>query len=148
MTVGKVEEIDDRLGINLVDDAFESIIPVLTNPVSLVRVLWILVEEQATAQGVDGKQFGEAFDGDTFEAAAAALEAALENFIPPRRRSLMRSLLDLTREGEAKQIAAAMEEAKNPDFMAKLDQATRIRVRKELEIGLASLDGRTNLPAS
>lgn len=51
----------------------------------VVRVLWVLCEEQAQAAGVTDRQFGRLFDRDTLDAARQALAVAVTGFYQSRK---------------------------------------------------------------
>jgi len=56
-----------------------------TDPGALVRVLWVLCEDQATKAGVTPEKFAFLFDGPTLEGAAEALIGAMIDFFPRSR---------------------------------------------------------------
>lgn len=87
----KVAEIGVRLD-QLYADQMKGLIALLNEPVKLVRVLWILLEEQAEKSGVSPEQFGRAMHGDALDDAAVALQAAAADFAPRRQRSVLKAL--------------------------------------------------------
>ncbi|GAB5444369.1 MAG: hypothetical protein Fues2KO_47180 [Fuerstiella sp.] len=93
------------------------------------RVLWWLVEDQATAVGVTERQFGEAFDLDVLDAAQTALAEALIDFFPSRLRDTLRRAAELARKSYEREMAtveAKAEELTNsPEFEQMIDAAIR-----------------------
>lgn len=138
--MGKLETIRDKCDIDLADPTYQFLEGLQINPVLLVRVLWWLVEEQAEAAGVDGKAFGEAFDGDTFEDALKALEVAVINFTPRTMRPVLQKLTTLNRDTIQTKVAAAIKATEDPDFLAKVEKAEEAKVRRGLQSVLQQLE--------
>lgn len=79
-----------------VDRLFDNELAILTDlakdPVKLVGVLWVIVEEQAAKPGITPEQFGRGLAGDSLEDALDALVEAVTDFSPRRQRKLLRAL--------------------------------------------------------
>lgn len=107
ISVGVIRRVRDRLGIDLsklVENEFAVLQQVVTDPVVLCDVLYVMVEPQAAGAGVSAVEFGEALTGDAIEGAADALYEAFANFSPSRIRV---PLLALAQKGREIQTAAA-----------------------------------------
>jgi hypothetical protein len=82
------------------------------DPADLVKVLWVLVEKQATDAGVSPEEFGHAFDGAAIERAGEALLEAVADFFPRSaigrkiKSNLPKLLEQVDREIEARMDAA------------------------------------------
>ena len=90
-----IERVQDKTGVKigaLIRDGLAGLLELADDPVKFVRVLWVLVEEQAAALSVAPEQFGRAMGGDALEAAFDAFVNALADFSPSRLRSLIRGL--------------------------------------------------------
>lgn len=68
----------------------------------LVGVLWMLCEQQATAQQITPEAFAAGLAGDALEAAEEALERCVILFTRPARRPVLEVLLGKARETSAK----------------------------------------------
>lgn len=93
LTLGLLGRIRRELGFNLgkiladpqLLAQFET--EVLGDPETFGSIVWLLVEDQAKAAGVDQEAFYAAFDGDTVIAASAAIVGAVSDFTRPRKTS-------------------------------------------------------------
>jgi hypothetical protein len=78
-------------------------------PVKFVRVLWVLIEEDAKARSVTPEQFGRALAGDALEAAASAFVDAVALFSPSRPRKLIRAMMEAGEKVSDRATARALE---------------------------------------
>lgn len=84
-----------RTGVNIgrfLDDGLKPLVEFLSDPITFVDVLFVLVSEQAEKRGVTDEQFGRALGGDAAEAAVKAFTEAFELFCQPRQRKMIRAL--------------------------------------------------------
>lgn len=85
------------------------------DPDQLVRVLWVLIREQAGAAGVAEGQFFDALSPEAMDGAADALMEAIADFFHRRRAGAVKSHLPAMRrridETHAAAVAAAAREA-------------------------------------
>jgi hypothetical protein len=105
-----VEEIEKRTEVRvdkLLHKDGAGLLGLLDDPVKFVRVLWLLVEEQAEKLGVTPEDFGRALKGDPLDAAAEAFFEALVSFSPSRARPLLRTMAAKSREIAAAELGAA-----------------------------------------
>lgn len=93
------------LGTALADD-LAGLRAILADPVLVCDVCYVLCRDDADALGLTDVEFGEAWTGETLEAAADALTAALANFSPPRVRGPLLTLL--TKGQTVREMAGAM----------------------------------------
>ncbi|AMV29288.1 hypothetical protein VT84_33140 [Gemmata sp. SH-PL17] len=97
--VHAVEQVEARCDVRigaLLRDQLAGLFELLEDPVKFVRVLWVLVEEQATKVALTPEQFGRSLGGDALEAAWQAFVGALADFSPSRLRSRIRALVATT----------------------------------------------------
>ncbi|MDY3555303.1 hypothetical protein R5W24_004444 [Gemmata sp. JC717] len=90
-----MEAVHQRTGVKIWDllkNELAELRALQSNPVTLVRVLYVLCEGQATQLGVSPEQFGRALDGDALVAGHDALIEAYADFSPSRLRPLIRDL--------------------------------------------------------
>lgn len=78
----------------LVDDKFEGLSKLLSDPCGLVDVLYVLCKDEADKLGVSDEDFGRGLGGDSLERATAAFLEELTDFFPdPRVRAGMRRVM-------------------------------------------------------
>lgn len=144
----KIREVRQRLEIDLAAHDGKAFDQLAADPVLLVDVLWVLVSDQRT--GVSDVEFGQSLGGESLEAAANCLTAAVLDFFRPAQRSLLRSLDDKQRELRQKAASLAIAKINDPELEAKFLQ----RVEAELSQGLSRMlngtgaSGATSSPAS
>lgn len=76
ITVGVLDQICEELG----DDIFEDPTQISMSPRDNVHMLWITVEEQAEAKGIEPRDFGRSLDGPTLREAMNEWMGALSDF--------------------------------------------------------------------
>lgn len=87
------------------------------NDSKMVQVLWLLIEEQAKAKGIEEDAFWRNLDGNVLEEAQNAIEEAVLGFTRPERRAALKAILDKKREAidKAMTLAVAKVQAVNID---------------------------------
>lgn len=141
LNVGKIELVNDRHGVNLADGDFKALLAIEDDALKCFHVVACLCEKQQEAAGVSAEDFGESFDGAAYESAVEALRNAVQNFTPPRRRSLMQSLTAAQDKATARQIERLKAEVENPELMQQLEDATAKRIREQLRQAISSSVG-------
>lgn len=96
--VAAVKKVRGLLGLDLyslVDDRFQGLGKLLSDPVTLVDVLYVLCKDEADKLGVTDEDFGRAMAGDAIEHASAAFLEEFTDFFPdPRVRAGIRKVLE------------------------------------------------------
>ena len=113
----------DYTGVKLYDiatDSRDSLVQ-LTDPLTLGKVLWAMVEPQAEAIGVTPEEFGEGFRGDAVTDAYNALIDEMVFFCHPRQRKLLEMALKKLRAVEER--AEETVEEKIEEFGEAIDKA-------------------------
>jgi hypothetical protein len=78
----------------LVDEKFEGLSKLLSDPCGLVDVLYVLCKDEADKLGVSDEDFGRSLGGDSLERASTAFLEELTDFFPdPRVRAGMRRVM-------------------------------------------------------
>jgi hypothetical protein len=102
INVTQIKRVRDLLKVDLfklIDDGLRPLAELLSDPVGLVDVVYVLIQDQAKAQGVSDEDFGRAMAGDAIQAAAEAFTEELFDFFPETKdRLLLRKVLGKTRE--------------------------------------------------
>lgn len=86
-----------QLGLNLyglADEGFRGFAALVSDPIALCDVLYVLCREEAEKREVSDEAFGRAMHGDALDSAAAAFTEALIDFFPDaRRRDALRKVM-------------------------------------------------------
>ena len=101
------KQADVRLD-RLFDDELAGLTALARDPIKLVSVLWVMVEEQAQKTGLTAEQFGRSLGGDSLEAATTALIEAVADFSPSRQRKMIQALTAKSNEVADAQATAIM----------------------------------------
>ncbi len=105
VTVAAIKRVRTLLEVDLLDilGNGELITKLVTDPVLLVDVLYVMCKPQADEQGVSDEQFGEAMAGEPINDATRALLEDLANFSPnPAIRKNMRRVVEAAWKAEEK----------------------------------------------
>lgn len=111
LDVWQLERVQARTSVRidqLLKDACAGLAALFDDPVTFVRVLWVLVEEQAVKTGATPEQFARALAGDALEVASTAFMEAFADFCPSRQRGLIRALAAKATEVQEAQTAVAL----------------------------------------
>lgn len=85
LTVGSLGDVREKSGVDLgaaLRSERDLADLIFGDPSALVRMLWVLIEDQAEGTGVGPIEFAHGFDGPALEAATEALLAAVADFFP------------------------------------------------------------------
>jgi hypothetical protein len=87
---------------------------------TLVRVLWVLVADEAARTGVTEEQFGRGIGGDVLDAAERAFFGAVTDFYPSRQGKLLKTLMSKALAAAERTMDRAMEaaEALDPEALS------------------------------
>jgi hypothetical protein len=101
INVAAVKRVRGLLGIDLyklIDDGFQRLGEVVSDPVQLADVLYCLVKDEADARGLTDEDFGRGLAGDAItEAADVFVEELIDFFPDPRARAALRKVIDAGR---------------------------------------------------
>jgi len=107
INVATVRRVRALTGVDLpglFGDEMRGLAALLSDPVKLVDVLWVLIGRQAVAAAVNEESFAEGLLGDTLRAATEAFLEELVDFFPEAgRRAALREVL-----AKGKEVAAAL----------------------------------------
>ena len=116
INVRKARQIKNELKIDLLnfftDEKSQSEIE--SDPYQLLGVFYILSD--AEKKDVSEDDFLDAFNGETVEAAQAALMEALVNFSPTRQATVLRALIDKAAAHQDKSLELIEEKIKTLEF--------------------------------
>ncbi|MCI0333699.1 MAG: complement resistance protein TraT [Planctomycetes bacterium] len=120
-TIRRVRDVLDVDLYQLVDDGMQALGRLVSDPVRLADVLYVLCKDDADAKNISDEDFGRALAGDAITAAAEAFVEELVDFFPDERsRAALRRVIAAGREVRTKLLdhAETMLEALNPDECA------------------------------
>jgi hypothetical protein len=115
INVPVMKRVQDRTGFHLgklLNDECAVLKEVTGDPINFCAVLFVMVEPQAKAAGIDDEAFGAALAGDAADAASDAFLKAIEDFCPSRTRPLIAALRAKGRELDDLMTAAIPEGVK------------------------------------
>jgi hypothetical protein len=119
INVWAVKRVKGLCGVDiygLVDDTFEGVGKLLSDPCQLVDVIYSLCKEEADKLNITDEDFGRAMGGDSLEHAANAFLEELFDFFPdPRRRAGLKQVLVKMRAVESLMMASAEAEIEKID---------------------------------
>lgn len=98
VTVATIKRVRARLDVDLLDvDDGELIRRLITDPILLVDIIYVVCEPQARDRNVSDEDFGEALAGDAIAGATKALLDSLVSFSPsPKDRDAMSRVMQAT----------------------------------------------------
>ncbi len=98
VNVAAIKRVRGLLGVDLyklVDDGFQALAKLVSDPVQLADVLYCLVKDEADAKQVTDEEFGRALAGDAITLAADSFVEELIDFFPDARaRAGLRKVID------------------------------------------------------
>jgi len=147
VTVGRVRK---ALDINLL----ELVVPGsdlpqrLSDPVTLVDVLYVLCQEQAEKHGVGDVDFGRSLSPDAIENAGVALLEGVVNFSPSGTRPAMQKVLEKAKRIGATQEKKVQQIVESPEFDVMLDKAMMGPISAPETMPSESTGDASNLPES
>jgi hypothetical protein len=122
VNVTSLKRVKGLLGVDLLS-AFEPkselLQRLITEPILLVDVVYVVCKEQADTRGVTDEDFGRAMAGDPIEAAMEAVFEELASF-SPRTRQLYRKALAKLSAFQAKAIQLAETKLNDPKLESQL----------------------------
>jgi hypothetical protein len=102
VNVAAIKRVRGLVGIDLyklVDDGFQSLAKLVSDPVQLADVLYCLVKDEADAKQVTDEEFGRGLAGDAIMLAADAFVEELIDFFPDARaRAGLRKVIEAGRK--------------------------------------------------
>lgn len=91
----------------------------------LCALFWTMCEAQVVAAGLDEEKFFSGFDGDTIDAATAALIDELVNFSRPAQRAILKKVVELSRQAQEQAVAGLLEAIDSGDLERDLNSSLK-----------------------
>lgn len=142
----KIRAVRQELSVDLAGIDGKAFHQLADDEVLLVDALWILCREQAN--GTTSDQFGAALVGDPIEAATDALLAAILDFFPNRKRTLLKTLASKNAKVRELAMQQALEEINDPELEAKILAAQKASIQEGIAKALMRLNSAIASPVS
>jgi hypothetical protein len=126
-----VEDVRKRYGMDLVSWETPPFERLAADPELCGKLLWFLLEDQAIKAGVEPRDFAIGLS-DSIGPALLALCEATNDFFPPSKRSLRRSLLEKSAAVEAKAGDLLLAKLDNPAILATLSKQMDAKIATAL----------------
>jgi hypothetical protein len=124
INVGAVKRVRSGLDVNLLDAVEGKLIErLVSDPVLLCDVIFVLCQQEAEARGITDEQFGQVMAGDAIDSATSALLEELVDFFPSGKRQVLTKALAKLKAFEAKAIELASKRLDDPALEQQLNQA-------------------------
>jgi hypothetical protein len=124
INVGAVKRVRASLDVNLLDAVEGKLIErLVSDPILLCDVIFVLCQQEAETRGITDEQFGQAMAGDAIDAATSALLEELVDFFPTGKRQVLTKALAKLKAFEAKAIELASKRLDDPALEQQLNQA-------------------------
>jgi hypothetical protein len=131
ITVDDIKRVRRMLGTDILEGGTEKMLARLTSDVVLLcDVIYVLCKPQADAREVSDEDFGRALYGDALDRATEAFLEALTNFIPSRRRKVLRRIRKRADEIVEKLEELTEMELENGELDARIEAEMR-KIRGE-----------------
>lgn len=139
--------------LDIADETGRGMLLACSKGATIVRVCWILCEDQAKAAKITAEAFGEAMaSGEVIEGAEAALRQALTDFTRPTKRDALSAVLHSQDELLAAEAELRIAQANDPETKEKLKDAIRAKMTDVVDEVVARMKGRlpsaNDLPAT
>lgn len=123
INVGTVKRVRASLDVNLLDAVEGKLIErLVSDPILLCDVIFVLCQQEAETRGITDEQFGQAMAGDAIDAATSALLEELVDFFPSGKRQVLTKALAKLKAFEVKAIELANKRLDDPGLEEKLNQ--------------------------
>lgn len=124
INVGAVKRVRASLDVNLLDAVEGKLIErLVSDPILLCDVIFVLCQQEAETRGITDEQFGQAMAGDAIDMATSALLEELVDFFPSGKRQVLTKALAKLKAFEAKVIELASKRLDDPALEQQLNQA-------------------------
>jgi hypothetical protein len=114
INVYAVKHVKALIGVDLyglIDKEFQSLDRLLSDPVTLVDVIYCLCKDDADRLGISDQEFGRGIGGDSLERATDAFLEELTDFFPdPRMRAGLKKVIEKGRAVRTIVLDRAMEQ--------------------------------------
>jgi hypothetical protein len=123
INVSSIKRVKDTLDVNLLEAIEGHLLErLVSDPVLLCDLLFVLCKPEADAKQVTDEEFGQSMAGDAIDRATTALLEELVNFFPSGKRGVLASALAKLKHLETRAIEIATERLESPELAAHLEK--------------------------
>ena len=122
INVTSIKRVKDTLDVNLLEAIEGHLLErLVSDPVLLCDLLFVLCKPEADAQQISDEEFGQSMAGDAIDRATTALLEELVDFFPSGKRGVLKNALGKLKHLETRAIEIATERLESPQLAAHLE---------------------------
>ena len=124
LNVDAIRRVRSVLNINLLDAIEGRLLErLITDPVLLCDMLFVVIQPEAIAKGISDEDFGRSLGGDVLDVATTALLEELVDFFPSAKRIVFRKALTKLKQLETLAIDTATQRLESPELEERMKTA-------------------------
>ncbi len=147
-SIRNVRENCNGLDLGSLSNIAETFVRMADDPELLCNVLYVVCEKQATERNITDGDFGHLLLGDVIENATMALEVAITDFFPQKKRLLLQRLREKVDRVQAAGLDLVTEKLESADLEEKILAAMKQNMETAMNENLTQLNSATNSPES
>jgi hypothetical protein len=122
--VDAIRRVRSVLNINLLEAIEGKLLErLITDPVLLCDILFVVIQPQAITHGISDEDFGRSLGGDVLDVATTALLEELVDFFPSAKRTVFRKALAKLKQLETLAIETATQRLESPELEERMKSA-------------------------
>ena len=124
LNVDAIRRVRSVLNINLLEAIEGKLLErLITDPVLLCDILFVVIQPEAIAKGISDEDFGRSLGGDVLDVATTALLEELVDFFPSAKRTVFRKALAKLKQLETLAIETATQRLESPELGERMKTA-------------------------
>ena len=124
INVSAIKRVRAELDLDLLEAIEGTLLErMVSDPILLCDILYVLVKPEADAKGISDEDFGQALAGDAIDRACQAFIGELVDFFPKGRREVLAEAVAKVREIEAKVLDRTMARLRSVETDALIEKA-------------------------
>jgi hypothetical protein len=124
LNVDAIRRVRSVLNINLLEAIEGKLLErLITDPVLLCDILFVVIQPEAIAKGISDEDFGRSLGGDVLDVATTALLEELVDFFPSAKRTVFRKALAKLKQLETLAIETATQRLESSDLEERMKTA-------------------------
>ena len=124
LNVDAIRRVRSVLNINLLEAIEGRLLErLITDPVLLCDILFVVIQPEAIAKGISDEDFGRSLGGDVLDVATTALLEELVDFFPSAKRTVFRKALIKLKHLETLAIETATQRLESPELEERMRNA-------------------------
>ena len=124
INVNVIRRVRSLLNINLLEAIEGRLLErLITDPVLLCDILFVVIQQEALAKGISDEDFGRSLGGDVLDVATTALLEELVDFFPSAKRTVFRKALTKLKQLETLAIETATQRLESNELEQQMQAA-------------------------